>query len=535
MITQARDEHGPSGRGLLHEAVLVLAPMLVALVFGWWMLARRQYLLVDDAYISFRYAANLADGHGLVWNAGVPVEGYTCLLWVLLLSCIASFGVDLTFPAVALSALFGLGCLELLRRITRAQRTNGPSHWELVPGALLASIPSFGHAMTSGMEESSFAFFTLLAVHLLLLGRQRAQYRLWAGLAFGAACLTRPEGALIAAVALTTEATPLAGHRTRLRELLAPGLCVALVVLVHTTVRLAYYGYPFPNTFYAKVIFGLTTLERGATHIWGFFLAGGWLLLLGLPRAKQPSILRPWIAHGYALVLVYCIYLLMVGGDHPRWFRFYVPLLALPLLGVSEQLRAWVKAPRWLRDPSWSWRAVFVQGSLCAGLAFSALPFSEADEPIVGVIEPPIKKLMDDVDRFFDEVPKHSFCAVAAIGYVGYRHLDLHILDIWGLTDTHIAHLKVAPSVKFGHDKVDAEYVAAMKPDYVYMFTDNLGWAGYDLCWPSDNPPAKVYRRAFPLTTAETQLGVPKSRTRDIGPPPQCRPPEAAAGSESSR
>ena len=99
---------------------VVLAPMLTAIAFGWWMLARRQYLLIDDAYISFRYAVNFAQGNGLVWNVGVPVEGYTCLLWVVLLSAIARAGIDLSWPAVILSSLFGLGCLELVRRITRA-------------------------------------------------------------------------------------------------------------------------------------------------------------------------------------------------------------------------------------------------------------------------------------------------------------------------------------------------------------------------------------------------------------------------------
>ena len=29
----------------------------------------------DDAFISFRYAANWAAGHGLVWNPGERVEG----------------------------------------------------------------------------------------------------------------------------------------------------------------------------------------------------------------------------------------------------------------------------------------------------------------------------------------------------------------------------------------------------------------------------------------------------------------------------
>ena len=36
----------------------------------------------DDAYISYRYARNFADGAGLVWNRAEWVEGYTNFLWI---------------------------------------------------------------------------------------------------------------------------------------------------------------------------------------------------------------------------------------------------------------------------------------------------------------------------------------------------------------------------------------------------------------------------------------------------------------------
>lgn len=502
-------------------ALTVLLPPLIALLFGWWMLARREYFLIDDAYISFRYAANFANGHGLVWNTGVPVEGYTCLLWVLLLSCIARLGVDLAGPAVFLSAFFGIACLELLRRIA-CRESPRSSVAALLPPLLLASLPTFAHAMTSGMEETCFAFLSLLGIHLLILGRERKHLRLFAGLSFAAATLTRPEGPLIAGTALLVEALGWAGTRQRIRDLIAPALCVALVVVVHTALRMSYYGYPLPNTFYAKVIFGRATIERGAAHLSSFLLAGGWLALLGLSRLNFNTTTRPWIVHGYTLAAVYCTYLIGVGGDHPHWFRFYIPLLPFPLLSVARNLEAWSGARKLSTHVS---ALVF---AAVAGLM--AIPFSEADEPVVGYIDKPLEKLMLDIDRFFTDVPQDSFCAVAAIGYVGYRHLGLHILDTWGLTDTHIAHVDAAPIVKFGHDKQDLGYVASMKPDYVYVFAAPP--AGpllfYDLCWPSDDPPAAVYRRAVALTPAEDHLGVPPDRTRRLEPPPSCRPPSYA-------
>ena len=50
---------------------------------------RRYYSLFDDAMISMRYAANLAHGHGLTWNPGERVEGFTNPLWTLVMALAA--------------------------------------------------------------------------------------------------------------------------------------------------------------------------------------------------------------------------------------------------------------------------------------------------------------------------------------------------------------------------------------------------------------------------------------------------------------
>src|SRR3954468_9126066 len=44
---------------------------------------KRYFSLIDDSMISMVYARNLADGHGLVYQAGQHIEGYTNLLWTL--------------------------------------------------------------------------------------------------------------------------------------------------------------------------------------------------------------------------------------------------------------------------------------------------------------------------------------------------------------------------------------------------------------------------------------------------------------------
>ena len=69
-----------SGQRLLAVALLAAA-VAFFLVEAW-----PQRVPLDDSFISFRYARNLLEGHGLVYNPGEPVEGYTNFLWTLVMT-----------------------------------------------------------------------------------------------------------------------------------------------------------------------------------------------------------------------------------------------------------------------------------------------------------------------------------------------------------------------------------------------------------------------------------------------------------------
>ena len=46
----------------------------------------RYFLLDDDQMVSMRYARNLVDGQGLVFNPGERVEGYSNFLWTMVMA-----------------------------------------------------------------------------------------------------------------------------------------------------------------------------------------------------------------------------------------------------------------------------------------------------------------------------------------------------------------------------------------------------------------------------------------------------------------
>jgi hypothetical protein len=54
----------------------------------------------EDAYISFRYVENLLDGHGLVYNIGERVEGFTHPLWLLLITPPTALGIPVRLSAL---------------------------------------------------------------------------------------------------------------------------------------------------------------------------------------------------------------------------------------------------------------------------------------------------------------------------------------------------------------------------------------------------------------------------------------------------
>ena len=95
---------------------LVILAALVLLAEGWP--AQPQ---IDDSFISYRYADNLLDGDGLVWNPGERVEAITNLAWVLLVAGLGAHGV----AAPAAGHALGLFCGAALLVATTSLATAG--------------------------------------------------------------------------------------------------------------------------------------------------------------------------------------------------------------------------------------------------------------------------------------------------------------------------------------------------------------------------------------------------------------------------
>ncbi|HYO50721.1 MAG TPA: hypothetical protein VEW94_12795 [Chloroflexia bacterium] len=341
---------------------LALAACLLWMVVAGRLLGEWQ---IDDAYITYRYAWNLAHGHGLIYNVGeTAVEGYTTFLWALLSSAAIALGQHPAAVAQAINIALSQ-CLLALAYYLGRRLTRQSDGWPLAAVLLLAvdaSLLVYG-PKGSGMETVAFALLVLIPIALLwhphspathsALSTRHSALRVAAGVALGLASLTRPEGVLVAIVLLGMLAwQQRAGGRHLWRLLLPAVLPYLAIVLPYHIWRISFYGYPFPNTFYAKTGLSPALILRGARYAWEFAASHWFLVLLALIAlalggwtllSKRKQHLHNndgnrlnLLAALAVLVVVYALYIVVAGGDHFVGWRFFVPLLA-PLALLSQE------------------------------------------------------------------------------------------------------------------------------------------------------------------------------------------------------
>ena len=320
-------------------------------------LAGLSWFLTDDAFISFRYVRNLLEGHGLVFNPGEYVEGYSNFLWVLELAAAwGLFGVRPEQAAPWLSvACTGATLAVMLWWVARTPDLRHRSWVAWMALGLVCTSATFA-VWTSGggLETRQFTFFVVLAVVCLLVRGHRRGGLLAASLALAAAALTRPEGPLIAACCFAwfvaqrmAETGRWRPDREILRSLAYLVAPFVIVVAAHFAFRYAYYGEWLPNTYYAKHV--RAWYESGFRYLCAAALETGLYLLAPLAFVALRARWKVRRDPGYALpllcIVVHMAYVMRIGGDHFEYrpLDFYWPLLAVPaavgMVHLGERIR----------------------------------------------------------------------------------------------------------------------------------------------------------------------------------------------------
>ncbi|MEC7947904.1 MAG: hypothetical protein VX265_10075 [Myxococcota bacterium] len=443
----------------------------------------------DDAFISFRYAANLLDGHGLVYNPGEPVEGYTNFLWTLLIAGAMAMGAG---PVMA-SVVGGMASAVALawggHRLAD-DAVSSPWIGLIVPCFVVLDT---GTAL-EGMQGLETVFYAaLLTWALVWTGRELRDPSVppVSALLLGLAALTRPEGAVIFGC-LGVGRLLLAG---RLERRLVAGIGLfALFVGGHLAFRLAYYGQPVPNTFYAKVGAESAQVLRGGTYLLGFarahiVLAASGLAGLGLVLVRWRRT-APILRIVAVLCLLYLLYVGAVGGDFKATYRFVIPVL-VPLAVLAAHAVATVGGRR---------ARVGAAAVALAALAVDLPRQLPAARAAAGA------RMQDMDDRLLigawirANIPADAVLAIHSAGTIPYA-AGLPTIDMWGLSDPTIARREVEDmgAGTAGHEKTDYRYTFAQDP-YLYLPEEQLLTdAPVRLPVPSDFP-ADFEQRYRPAT-----------------------------------
>jgi hypothetical protein len=427
--------------------------MAAAVAFSLWIVGQRCWL--DDSFISYRYAKNLFEGLGLVYNSGERVEGYTNFLWILVSYLSLCLELEPIHFTQSISLLAQAATLWLVYKL--GIHGSGSHLRGLIAPILLAGHVTFLVYPMTGMETTFFTALVTLAFYLY----RRQVYRSWAGTLILIATLlglglTRFDGFVLVFILASY---PVLVQR-KVKSTI-PALALSLVgLLAYNIWRSSYYPTLLPNSFHAKIDLSLSSMLQGLRYMARYVTEGGQLtaVLAALPFALGRSADRTW--HLAWVVLAHFAYVTVVGGDWMPHFRFLLPVLPLFYLLSQEGIwQVWDSIRPALRHSLLSGSALLAILFGCnellllkaMPLQFSPEPFHPHDARLIGL-------------HLQRTLPKDKLVAIEWGGILPF-HTHHQVLDTFGITDARITKTKLRKTV-WGRS-ITAAYLASRRPDLI--------------------------------------------------------------------
>lgn len=435
---------------------------------------------IDDAYITFRYARNILDGQGMVYNLGERVLGTTTPLYTGLMTVLGSFagGVDAPFPWIALlvnafaDAFTGIVLIHLGQIFNR--RNAGLASaliWAIAPMSVTFAI--------GGMETSVFILLMVATFYLYSAGRPVP-----AALAASLSLLTRPD-ALLFLLPLAIERIRRIVPSRRLNPHPQPIssselLAFFIPTLIWTAFSTIYFGSPLPQSITAKVaVYQLPAeaafirllqhystpflgqLTFGTVWIWVGILLFPILFGLGALHTIRkfpgswPMLVYPWI------------YLIAFAIANPLIFRWYLaPPLPFYFLGIFlgvERIARDVKRSSISR--------VFAAAAFLLTLnGWTLKPDHGPNRPAPKMAFIELELIYEDIGRNLQgKISSSETLAAGDIGALGYFS-EAKILDTVGLISPEVAIYYPLPESFYEINYAIApDLILDKKPDYLVI------------------------------------------------------------------
>lgn len=449
----------------------------------------RNAWVAEDAYINFRSIEQLFAGNGPVWNAHERVQVYTSPLWYGLLAFSRVFSSNLYVNSLILSALCYLALLfYVIRSGIR------PVTLAVLLMLQLSSLAFFDFT-SSGLETIlQLMLLTFLVVNTFEqspLTPNRAKLRRRLLLLMGVMLCVRHD--TLPLILTISTAVFIAGIRLDgWRYTLKSAIWAALPLLAFTVFSVIYYGFPFPNTAYAKLNTGIPGTEltqQGLMYLQENWLhdpitltisvsfivfaclpkqsftvrllaLGVLLQLLYIIKVGGDFMLGRFLAYGYWVVClslvfwlenIHCIstrfmlILLMIGVGYSA-FSPRAPV-ATPTSYTNHTIKHGIADERAFYSPSLSLTAYwdFLQGRA----PYYNFPYNDFSLQA----------------RKFNQT-QTDFAIYSNIGIFGYlADLDVKLVDPLALSDPFLARLPVTGEWRIGHfpREIPSEYIRELK------------------------------------------------------------------------
>ncbi len=295
--------------------------MLLIILFYVFFSLFNYSIIEEDAFIVYKYAENIADGYGQVFNrGGERIEACSTLTWLYLLTFFHALGCSLPTTSKLLGIFFGCISLFLIFRITRYFTNEMP--WVVFPSLLTSLSVPFLMWNQMGLETS---FYTTIFLSLLLVCLDKSLVVYWPLVAL-MLIATRPEGFF-----MLLGLIPVFYFYRQLRKVLLYGLTVFLLCMIAMVALRFFYFYDFfPSAFYIKVYPTKYLLGFRYLH---FFLRDYFLYFLCLPVLYL--VVKRWnwdekrsILFGFILVSLVWVVYAGEEGSKP-YYRPLVPFIPL--------------------------------------------------------------------------------------------------------------------------------------------------------------------------------------------------------------
>jgi len=431
--------------------------------------------IIDDSLISYRYSDRLLHGHGLTWNDGEFVEGYSTLLWVLLVAAGGLLQPDLMWVGWALGLLANAASLVAVVWAFRSPRSDSvlPTAVVLITMSLSENFAIWGVA---GMETALFDGLLAWAIALSYRTPTGKFGFLYPACILSLLSITRPDGILLGAGIAIALMVRDGVRPPVVRRTVAVLAIACALLLLQILFRLFYYGSMVPNTAYAKLAFswhrewdGVMYLVHGAL-VNGVPLAVITVAIILLWRRNQLHSLRESTVF-FIPGIVWLSYVGVIGGDNMLFSRHWMPAFICFAFGLGAVLSKLELAMR-------QSLAVYVLVVAMLFLGTQAVVRAQSRDSSARTYE---KIVWDGVTigRFLEDAfgRERPLLAVNSAGCLPYAS-KLPALDMLGLTDANIAHHRPRDMGKgyIGHELGDGAYVLSRKPDLV-MFCVPPGYA----------------------------------------------------------